>query len=162
MTDMNRHDNDRIEELLQAEYSRAELPREELHARITRSTRGSRARIPWRVPLQVAAAILIFVVGSEYGRAIASEPVHNLQQPIPIDIQQSGSQYVEQLSVVLASTDHYSEAQLREFRQVAIAILYAAAVELQSADDDHMALVAALLEASRGEQYLSTNSDPQS
>ena len=158
----NKHDD--LGELLRDEYGGPAFPREKIRARVRRSTRHAGHRpSAIRLTAQVAAALLIFVLGSEYGRlTAASNSTTSSPTPTPIELQQAGSQYVQQLARVLSTPEAYSETQVLEIRQIAVAILYATAIELQAEGDDHIALVAALLEASRDQQYTSTNTDPQS
>jgi hypothetical protein len=103
-----------------------------------------------RVALAAAAAILVFVSGIEYGRRLAgpaamapaaSEPAPDITvatPSLPLAIQSAGSQYVASLAVLSQAYPQLTVEQQRTAREVALAALLGAAIELlrDSGDDD--------------------------
>lgn len=169
----NESSNDKhIRQLLQREYRAADFPKHELRSRIEGTLResgsggalysvaGTIFRHPLaRTLLTVAAAILIFVAGSEYGRRVATSAAsqsaeEHAEISAPLSIQTAGSAYVARLAEFRSRAPELSEARRQEARQVALAILYAATIELlkESDEDDLLAAVAQLIFSRRQSQ----------
>lgn len=161
---MEPNEPDPMEELLRAELHAPDFPADEVHARIRRTIAGggrrsseagrvrrsSRAaewtgssRIP-RWAAAVAAALLLFVAGAEYGRRSAVSTVGEMAAVregalgLPLAIQASGSDYVARLAELTIPASALSERDRQLAREVAWATLRGAMVELarQSEGDE--------------------------
>ncbi len=92
----------------------------------------------------------MFVAGAEYGRRTAA-PVEVLTSDAgvatPLSIQSAGSEYVARLARFSAEAEQLTATERGEARQVALAILYAATLELlrESEDDELLATAAQLI-----------------
>jgi hypothetical protein len=100
-----------------------------------------------RVALTAAASLVLFIGGAEYGRRTApisivvpapATPVE-IRNDLPYSIQSAGSQYVATLATFSGQADSLSTEERRIAREVALAALYSASVELlREAGDDEM------------------------
>lgn len=102
--------------------------------------------------LAAAAAVLVFVAGAEYGRRSAAQPESvTASLNTPLAIQLAGTEYVARVADFSSDASNLTTSERSEARQVALAILYAASVELlrESEDDDLLTLVARLIESRR-------------
>lgn len=142
-----RHDEKGFEARLRAELREIaeapEFPRERIRARIrhTLTSRATPARSPRRpVPVLagLAASVLLFVAGAAYGRWSASPaPAASgrtaalpAATELPASIQAEGTRYVAALTRLTESADSLTPEQREQARQVALAVLYGAALEL--------------------------------
>jgi hypothetical protein len=87
-----------------------------------------------RTALAAAAAVVVFVAGSEYGRRTAAFgvgiAVAEADLSSPISIQSTGSRYVASLAQFTERASELTVEEREEARQVALAIMYAATAEL--------------------------------
>lgn len=156
--------DDSIRDLVRDAHPRPPFPAVAIRRRIARS-RGQRkpAGLLGRVALAVAAALLVFVGGAEYGRRTAA-PASPEVEPTPLAIQAAGSRWVAHLAAFTDSAPALAPAEREQARQVALAALYAASIELlrQTEDDDLLATVAELIEVRRQADRESSRPEPVS
>lgn len=124
---------------------------------------------PFRVAAAVAASLVIFVGGAEYGRRAATstadvspatqQPAATLagdvSQPslgLPISIQEAGSNYVSRLATLTARSSSLAEGERRMAEEVAWASLRGAATELARVSEDSEALANLILELERARE----------
>jgi hypothetical protein len=97
--------------------------------------------------LTAAASLALFIGGAEYGRRTAPvsivvpapPTVVDARTDLPYSIQSAGSQYVAALAMFSGSADSLSIEERRIAREVALAALYSASVELlREAEDDEL------------------------
>jgi hypothetical protein len=107
--------------------------------------------IPWwkaaaRVGLVAAASVLLFVGGVEYGRRTTPQLPGTFVLPVgdavslPLAIQSAGSFYVASLTRLSSDANALSSEERRVAREVGLAALYAASLELsrESIDDEDL------------------------
>lgn len=135
---------------------------------------------PWRMGatvrtvVAVAAALVLFIGGVEYGRRTVSPdaptaPVQGggtliAESDPALSIQDAGSRYVATLASFSGEVGNLSPAQRRVAREVALATIYAATLELlrESQDDETLRTVAGMVATRReeiGAEALSSPSD---
>ena len=100
-----------------------------------------------RAALTAAASLALFIAGAESGRRTApisvmvpapSTPTE-VRNDLPYSIQSAGSQYVAMLATFSGQADSLSPEERRVAREVALAALYSASLELlREAGDDEM------------------------
>lgn len=155
--------DDRLSEALKEGWPRASFPRREIEERLEH-TLGRRAgtsvpqragRAWWRGStarsvLAAAASLLLFIGGMEYGRrtAVPERPIMSTADELtpipaapaslPLTIQSAGSEYVASLARFNGEAAGLSTEQRRVAREVALTVLYGAALELlrSSAEDE--------------------------
>ena len=144
----------RIADLLRKEHAPPAFPKDEVKARVAATLRTRRHRRDadqrWflhpvvRTALAAAAAVVVFVAGSEYGRRTgaingAGNSVPEAALSAPISIQSAGSRYVASLAQFTEQSPELMPEEREEARQVALAILYAATAELlQDQENDEL------------------------
>jgi hypothetical protein len=144
----------RIADLLRKEHAPPAFPKDEVKARVAATLRtrrdGRDIDRRWflhpvvRTAMAAAAAVLVFVAGSEYGRRTATtngvgNPVPEADLSAPISIQSTGSQYVASLAQFTEQASGLTSEEREEARQVALAIMYAATAELlQDQENDEL------------------------
>jgi anti-sigma-K factor RskA len=145
----------RIARLLEREQAPPPFPKDEVKVRIAETLRRRRERTGpsqkrwyvgplWRPALAAAAAVLVFVAGAEYGRRTAVGASEAAAVPAaglsaPISIQSAGSRYVARLAEFTQQASTLTPEEREEARQVAVAILYAATMELlQDQENDEL------------------------
>lgn len=145
----------------------------------TRSQDGNGPAPPWwsggttRAVLAAAASLVLFVGGMEYGRrtavpiapvaptvgpgATTSGPVAGATEAaeptsLPLSIQSAGTRYVATLARFTGEADGLAAEERRLAREVALAALYGAAVELlrEAGEDDVLRAVAEMVAVRRG------------
>ena len=154
-------DSKLIEQLTDADPPPS-FPRERVRARIlttldaaecdTGVAAVARRALLWRAAALAAAALVVFVVGVEYGRSLGTSPpipvadtvrpsaAGSPVQTVSMSIQQRGTAYLTEVAKLSETAGTLSPEQLEEARQVALAILYGAAMELvRAAPDDELA-----------------------
>lgn len=159
-------------ELLASEEPTADFPRDAIRERIHASVARRRAaeaatspRLPWlKVGAAIAASLVIFVAGAEYGKRVAApvvapqvaEAMAMAVEPafaasVPLLIQTYGSQYVAEMARMSETIDKMTPDERQQAREVALAVLYGAATEILRAgpQDDAAASVAKVLLAQR-------------
>lgn len=140
MNDADRDLKQRVREIAPG----APFPRERIHRRIGKSLDAPRRRgggLPsWlRAAAAVAAGVLLFVAGVEYGRRNVGSAVA-VDGSVPTAIQSSGSEWVASISRLRESEAGLDPEQVEQARQVALAVMYGAALELvRNSPDDEMA-----------------------
>ena len=170
-----RFDDDRLDhetsELLASEEPGAPFPRDEIRDRIRASVERRRnpgvaaeSRVPWlKIGGAIAASLMIFVAGAEYGRRVAAPietapvatvtaaPEPAIAASLPLSIQTHGSQYVAEMARMAETFEELSPDEREQAREVAIAVLFGAAAELLRAvpEDDSAASVARVLLAQK-------------
>jgi hypothetical protein len=135
----------RIADLLRKELAPPAFSKDEVKARVAATLRtrrdGRDIDRRWfvhpvvRTAMAAAAAVLVFVAGSEYGRRIAAAngagiAVPEMELSAPISIQSAGSRYVASLAQFTEQAPELTAEEREEARQVALAIMYAATAEL--------------------------------
>lgn len=150
-----------IESRIRDELDEVSYPKERLRASIRRTigssrsaptlsgTRRSRLDGALRLLVPMAAALVIFVLGAEYGRRTAP-PLHigvdetqwlaGEAHAIPLVIQSAGSEYVAGLARLSSPQTELTPEQRRLGREVAATVLYAAVMELVSESESAPAL----------------------
>ena len=99
-----------------------------------------------RALLTAAASLALFIGGAEYGRrtallsifVLAPTTALDARADLPYSIQSAGSQYVATLAMFSGRADSLSVEERRIAREVALAALYSASLELlrEAGDDD--------------------------
>jgi len=168
--------NDRLRAALGAARPPAAWPAAEIEDRI-RGTIAWRHRRVMGLPassilrsgtvralLAAAASLAVFIGGAEYGRRLGASqappiaeaagpavPVENVS--LPLSIQSAGSRYVASLARFSETAPSLSPEQRQTAREVALALLYSATIELvrESRDDDILRTVSQLVEERRNE-----------
>lgn len=157
-----------LREALRRGYASPPFPAEEIEGRVRASVARRRtepsprhaAAPPWwrggtvRTLLAVAASLALFVGGMEYGRRTSGPvagaggavgPAGAVQQPVslPLSIQSAGTRYVAQLARFSGQADALTPEERRTAREVALAALYGAAVELlrEAGEDEALRIV---------------------
>lgn len=155
------------------------FPKDEIRNRI-RSTQdrrresGQPGQTQSGVPLYLkgvaalAASLLLFVGGFEYGRRAGRPvslpvtlpeagapviPAMNLGREIPLNIQLSGSNYINSLTRLTDVVEILTPEEQEQARQVALAVLYGAAAELLRAAP-HDRVAEAIFETVRAQRRL--------
>ncbi len=156
----------RIADLLKREHTSPTFPKDEVKARVAATLRTRRDRSDaerrWfihpavRTALAAAAAVVVFVAGSEYGRRTAAingvvNSVPEMTLSTPISIQSTGSRYVASLAQFTEQSPELTPEEREEARQVALAIMYAATAELlqDQENDELLEAVARLFHSKR-------------
>ena len=159
-------------ELLASVEPGADFPRDAIRERIRASVARREAsepptspRSPWlKVGAAIAASLVIFVAGAEYGRRVAAPGVPSqateatglavepaFAASVPLSIQTHGSQYVAEMARMAETIDQMTPDERQQAREVALAVLYGAAAEILRAgpQDDAAASVAKVLLAQK-------------
>jgi hypothetical protein len=117
-----------------------------------------------RMVLAVAASLLLFIGGAEYGRRTALPYTLSTSTPATavetygsspaFSIQDAGSQYVASLARFSGESRSLSPRQRRVAREVALATIYGATLELlRESSDDEMLKAVVKLVVTRREQF---------
>lgn len=117
----------------------------------------------------LAASLVLFVSGVEYGRRLPPEAAGQQAvettrvdpiRSVPLTIQHSGSDYISSLTHLSDVAGALSDEEKEQARQVALAVLYGAAVELlrQQPDDP---VAARLFETIRAEREQASRPDQE-
>ncbi len=159
-------------ELLAFEEPGADFPRDAIRERIRASVArfqvaepATSQRSPWlKVGGAIAASLVIFVAGAEYGRRVASPVVPPqtteatglaveaaFAASVPLSIQTHGSRYIAEMARMSETIDQMTPEERQQAREVALAVLYGAAAEILRAgpQDDAAASVAKVLLAQK-------------
>lgn len=169
---------DALREGLRRDFAPPAFPEDEIEARIRASVARRRQRTPrgdrpapprWsggtaQAVLAAAASLVLFIGGVEYGRRTAVPPpaasapgpevVAPVEQAVslPLSIQSAGTRYVAALARFSGQSDALAAEERQVAREVALAALYGATVELlrEAGEDDVLSLVAEMVAARRG------------
>lgn len=161
---MNDRHQDEIGRLLAEVEPAPDFPGERIRQRVSatiserqaneRRARGAVLVRFMRPAAAVAAGLLIFVAGAEYGRRLATPPIRPVagqeaqgtadlspaSRNVSFSIQERGTAYLAEVARLSESAASMTPEQLEEARQVATAILYGAALELvRAAPEDQLA-----------------------
>lgn len=178
---MERDRDEGLREALRDGFPPPPFPEAEIEDRIraTLIRRGERwgrgaprpgASGPWwrggtaRSVLAVAASLVLFIGGMEYGRrtalpagyptpgVVASGPVENAES-LPLVLQSAGSRYVASLARFSGEANSLTPRQRQVAREVALATIYGATLELlrESGDDQTLQAVLQMVAARRNE-----------
>jgi len=154
--------NDPLQDRLREAFPPPDFPRVALRERIEEtlgSTDRSRVRAgrprmrarsihpAVRAALAAAAALMVFVAGSEYGRRTATptdsgRPAASTPVNTPLLIQASGSRYVADLARFVEEAPRMSPEEREDARDVALSVLFAATTELLRENSDNALLSA--------------------
>lgn len=176
-SDLDHHAEDaRLEGELRRHYPRASFPAAAIEATIRetlaadppmRSRAGGPRRRWWeheavRTALAVAASLVLFIGGAEYGRRTAVPAGTGLSSTggaspttagasldtdplsIPLSIQASGTRYVASLARFAGETERLTPEERRVAREVAVTALSGALLELLAEWEDEASLRAAV------------------
>lgn len=174
---MDTNERGPMEDLLRSELRAPDFPAHEVRGRIRRTiaereatsldmgsdrTRSRAATTPGASRIgrwtgAVAAALLLFIAGAEYGRRSVVSTFGELaavQQGamgLPLAIQASGSSYVARLSELGAPSSALTERERELAREVAWATLHGAMVELerQTEGEEGLGAMIRLVESTR-------------
>lgn len=166
---MNEHveENGDPGEWLRAHYA-AGFPRDDIEQRI-RATIAQGERAPQvrrngaRLVLAAAAGVVLFVAGAEYGRRttepmLLAVPVRMEEAEttsVPLSIQSTGSRHLASLARFTEEAEKLTPEQRRTAREVALAMLAGAALELlrESENSESLRAAADLIAATQEAQY---------
>jgi hypothetical protein len=169
MTERMEDHDDGLGEQLRAQHA-AGFPRDEIERRI-RATIMERAASPApragragvRALLAAAAALALFIAGAEYGRRTADPLMLALPMrmddfeiaSVPLSIQSTGSRHMASLARFTEESELLTPEQRRTAREVALAMLAGAALELlrESGTSESLRAAADLIAVTQEAQY---------
>lgn len=181
-TTRHRDPDDRIREELRDRFPPAPFPEAEIEDRI-RTSLARREGAPGATPkppgagstpgwrgettrtvLAAAAALVLFIGGMEYGRRTATPPGYpapvtaapgpvEAAESLPLSLQSAGSRYVASLARFSEEAESLTPGQRQVAREVALATIYGATLELlrESEDDRTLQAVLQMVAARRDE-----------